>query len=979
MRPIVRYSLPCAVMLLVAACQDRPSPVEPGGISALVSDGAHGGGNPDFFFLPPLVGDPSSSPFFDAGKFNGRLLPVMAVFKGTDQCSLSNTSKKVFGPAVVPVVLTLEQYKLEWNTSALRVGTQYRLCIFGSAAGKSLGFLDLMAVSNGLKNIQTGDVVRFQQGRVIPVKFRIERGALSYNPDHPSEVGTEFTVDKTGGSATLVDETGTKFLAAVSVPANAVPQGTVTVVVATEAPKFDGKCLPTISNQSNGCYQIRTEPELFPFAQLVRVEICVDPSPVDLSLRDSLRLFKFNTTQGLVALQRADPTLIGTDCSGSGLGLNDAAPLRGREGVILQLAHWAGRLVAPRELHAAVRRAITPPKGIGGLVGSFSDFGGAVPACADVSEISTAECNALVALYTATDGPNWTNRTNWLETNTPCSWYGVNCVGGLVTDLNLGSNNLTGTLPPELGNLLGLRNLHLFENQLSGPLPATLGQLGALVELIANHNHFTGSIPAELGAIGDTLRLLFLNSNELSGAIPAALGNLGNLQVLALSENQLSGAIPAQLGNLSRLQNLRLQLNSLSGVVPLAVAQLGGRLEGLDPVSCSLTPGNTLTLGSSPDYRAADLDGDGLICGLPVVPVSFTDVESGYTHSCGLTAAGTAYCWGFNQSGQLGDESTTQRLTPVAVHMPAGKTFATIAVGGAHNCGLTAAGEAYCWGENNNYGQLGDGTLENKVIPVAVQSGDVLFASITAGGAHTCALTASGQAYCWGYNFNGQLGDNSTTNRSTPVQVAQPEGVTFNRITAGGSHTCALTAANVAYCWGWNEFGQLGDGGTSDQLVPVAVQSGGASFATLSAGGAHTCGKTPTGDSYCWGVNIHGELGDGTNDNSSTPVQVPMPSGVDSLTPRGGGNHTCGLTYQGAAYCWGFNDQGQLGDGTTTNHNIAAQVSLPAGVIFASMSPGLYFTCALTPDGAAYCWGDNRQGQLGDGTTSNRSTPVVVR
>ncbi len=979
MRPIVRLSLlPLAVTLLVAACQDRQSPTEPGGISALVSDGAHGGGNPDFFFLPPLVGDPTSNPNFTAGQFNRRLRPVMAVFKGSDQCSLSNLKRKVFGPVIVPVSSTEEMYKLDWNTSVLKAGTQYRLCVFGSAAGKSLGFVDLAPVSNVMKNIQIGDVIKFQVGRVLPVKLRIEFGALSYDPSQPAAVGTEFTVDKAGGSVTLRDATGNKFLAAVSVPANAVQQGTVTVVVATESPKFDDKCLPTIPIQSNGCYQIRTEPELFPFAQLVRVEICVDPSSVDPSLRDSLRVFKFNTTQGLVALQPADPTLIGTDCSGSGLGLNEAAPLRGREGVILQLAHWAGRLVAPRELHAAVRRATTPPKGIGGLVGSFSDFGGAVPACATVSEISTAECEALAALFTATDGPNWTNRTNWLETNTPCSWYGVNCVGGLVTDLNLGSNNLTGTLPPELGNLVGLRNLHLFENQLTGPIPTTLGGLSNLNELIANHNHFTGTIPAELGSL-DSLRWLFLNSNDLSGTIPGALGNLGFLQILALNENQLSGAIPAALGNLGNLVNLRLQLNNLSGTVPLTVAQLGGHLEALDPVSCSFTPGNTLTLGSSPDYRAADLDGDGLICGLPVVPLSFTDVGAGYTHSCALTAAGTAYCWGFNQSGQLGDGTTAPRLTPGAVHMPAGKTFASIAVGGAHSCGLTTAGEAYCWGENNSYGQVGDGTLINRSEPVPVQSGIVVFASITAGGAHTCGLTASGQAYCWGYNFNGQLGDNSTTNRSTPVQVAQPEGVTFDRITAGGSHTCALTPANVAYCWGWDDFGQLGDGATADQSAPVAVQARGVTFATLSAGGAHTCGKTPTGDSYCWGGNIHGELGNGTNDNSSTPVQVLLPSGVTSLTPRGGGNHTCGLTDQSAAYCWGFNDQGQVGDGTTINRNSAAQVSMPAGVIFASMSPGLYFSCALTPTGAAYCWGDNRQGQLGDGTTSNRSSPVAVK
>jgi alpha-tubulin suppressor-like RCC1 family protein len=977
MRPMVRLSLlALAVTLLAAACQDRPSPVGPGGISALVSDGAHGGGNPDFFFLPPLVGDPSSSPNFDAGAFNGRLQPVMAVFKGTDQCSLSNVSKRVYGPFVVPVDLTLEMYQINWSTDKLKAGTLYRLCIFGSAAGKGLGFIDVTPVSGGLKNVQTGDVIKFQQGRVVPVKFRIENGALSYDPANPDQVGTEFTVGKTGGTVILTDPTGAQLLAAVSVPANAVQQGTVTVVVATEAPKFDGKCLPTIPNQSNGCYQIRTEPELFPFAQLVRVEICVDPSPVAPSLRDSLRVHKYNTTQGLQELPAADPTLIGPDCTGTGLGLNRHASQRAADGVLLRLARWGERLFAPRELHAA-ERLTTPPKGIGGLTGSFSDFGGAVPACAAVSEISTLECEALVALYTATDGPNWTNHTDWLQTNTPCGWYGVNCVNGRLTELLLGTNNLSGTLPAEIGNLVNLRLLLLFQNQLTGPIPTTVGGLGNLNELIANHNHFTGTIPAELGSL-DSLRWLFLNSNDLSGPIPAALGSLGYLQILALNENQLSGAIPAALGNLSSLTNLRLQLNNLSGEVPLAVAQLGGRMEALDPVSCSLTPGNALTLGSSPDYRAADLDGDGLICGVPVVPLVFTSVNAGHEFTCGLTPDSTAYCWGSNQSGQLGDGTTNSRLTPGAVHMPTGIGLIAMTVGGAHACGLTVNGEAYCWGENNSYGQVGDGTTTNRLAPVPVHSGGVTFASIAAGGAHTCGLTATGQTYCWGQNLNGQLGNNSTTNQSTPVQVLQPGGVTFESITAGESHTCGLTATQVAYCWGWDGFGQLGDGGTTDQSVPVAV-SGGEIFVTLTAGGVHTCGRTPAGPPFCWGANVHGELGDGTGNNSSTPVQVAMPTGVDSLTPVAGGNHTCGLPYPGAAYCWGYNFRGQIGDGTTSDRLSPVAVHQPASVDFLNLSLGLYHSCGLTPAGAAYCWGSNTSGQLGDGTTTNRSAPVAVR
>ena len=979
MRHITRLVPLSLALTLVAACQDSTSPFEPGGISALLSDGAHGG-NPDFFFLPPLAGDPSSSPYFEPGKFNGRLRPVMAVFKGSDQCRLSNTKKKVYGPTVVPVSLTEEMYQIGWNTDNLRAGTIYRLCIFGSAAGKWLGFVDLTPVSGGLKNVQTGEIIKFQQGRTVPVKFRIERGALSYDPTNPDAVGTEFTVDKTGGSVTLASETGDTLLAAVSVPTNAVAQGdVVTIVVTTEEPKFAGKCLPDAPNQSNWCYEIHSEPALYQFGSLVRVEICVDPEPVAPALRDVLRVHKYNTTQGLQELPWADPTLIGNDCTGSGLGLNGAASQGAAVGVLDRVARWAGRLLAPREAHAAESVALTPPKGIGGLSGSFSDYGGAASFCASVTELSSPECEALEALYDATNGPNWTDHSGWLQTTTPCStpWYGVVCSSGSVFGLLLGRNNLTGTLPPQLGDLQNIQLLALYGDSLSGPIPTTLGNLGHLYYLDLQQNQLSGQIPLELGT-ATSLTQLYLNSNQLSGPVPDTLGNLSRLQVLRLDENQLTGSLPEALGNLSDLEALDLASNSLSGTVPLAVAQMGGRLEFAHPGGCQFTPGNDLFLGDAPEYRAADLDGDGYVCTLPLVPLSFTSVRTGYEFSCGLTAAGTAFCWGWNQSGQLGNGDTTSRLTPGAVLMPAGKTFASITLGGAHACGLTGSGEAYCWGENNSYGQVGDGTRINRLEPVAVHSDGLTFTSITAGGAHTCGLTSGGQAYCWGYNLNGQVGDNSTTDRWTPVMVAQPPGVTFDSITAGGEHTCGLTAANQAYCWGWDEFGQLGDGDTTDQHAPVTV-SGDYLFATLTAGGVHTCGKTRGGATYCWGTGLHGELGNGGTDNSSIPVSVVMPSGVDSLTPTAGGNHTCGLTYLGAAYCWGSDFYGQVGHGTTTDYSTPVTVLAPSGVTFASLVLGIYQSCGLTPTGAAYCWGDNWSGKLGDGTTTNRSAPVAVR
>ena len=254
-----------------------------------------------------------------------------------------------------------------------------------------------------------------------------------------------------------------------------------------------------------------------------------------------------------------------------------------------------------------------------GTVTSFS--------CSGVTDISSTECAALVALYNATGGPNWKNHTGWLQTNTPCTtpWYGVNCPYGVFSELSLTDNNLTGTLPAALGDLHHLRFLLLSMNQLNGPIPATLGSLGSLEVLTANHNQLSGRIPAEFGSL-DSLRILQLNSNLLSDSIPWTLGSLERLQVLALDHNQLSGTIPTTLGNLRSLQTLLLQVNVLIGQVPLAVAQLGGQLEQVTPGSCEIGLGNDVYLPDTTLYHNADLNGDGLICGVGFAPTLRTPV-----------------------------------------------------------------------------------------------------------------------------------------------------------------------------------------------------------------------------------------------------------------------------------------------------------------------------------------------------------------
>lgn len=341
---------------------------------------------------------------------------------------------------------------------------------------------------------------------------------------------------------------------------------------------------------------------------------------------------------------------------------------------------------------------------------------------------------------------------------------------------------------------------------------------------------------------------------------------------------------------------------------------------------------------------------------------------------------GAAYCWGNNDKGQLGDGTITQHTAPVAVSMPTGVTFVSLMSGGAHTCALTSAGMAYCWGDNN-YGQLGDGTTVQRNTPVAISMPTgVTFASLSAGWDNTCALTVAGVAYCWGDNNYGVLGNGTFTDSRTPVRVSMPANVIVASLSVGEHHACARSSVGAAYCWGGNLNGQLGNGTTSAIMnLPVVVnRPTGVTFTSLSTGKDHTCARTSTGAAYCWGYNWAGQLGDGTTTQRTQPMAVKRPTGVTFASISAGGAHTCALTSAGVAYCWGDNEDGQLGDNTTTQRNTPVVVSRPASVTFASLSAGGLHTCARTSAGAAYCWGYNYFGQLGDGTTTSRTTPVIV-
>ena len=365
---------------------------------------------------------------------------------------------------------------------------------------------------------------------------------------------------------------------------------------------------------------------------------------------------------------------------------------------------------------------------------------------------------------------------------------------------------------------------------------------------------------------------------------------------------------------------------------------------------------------------------------------------NGGRHACARQADGTWYCWGDHGEHALGPmtdpEICPAQLRPCSTTprlMTTTPSFVSYAVShGGHTCALTADGSAYCWG-NNFFDVIGSSSETCTVpevnpfpcitTPTPVR-GNVRFASLSLGRSF-CGLTAEGIAYCWGPNEWGQLGDATREVRVAPTPVSG--GLTFASLSVGAWHACGLTAAGAAYCWGNNEFGEIGDGSTTDRLTPVPV-AGGHTFVSLSAAREHTCGVTTAGAVYCWGGNQFGQLGDGTTIASAVPKQV---SGGGSYTAVAVGlEHSCALTTANRAMCWGQNTgpqvQGQLGDSTMTSRT--APVAVARNLAFVELRAGRAFTCGRTADGRIYCWGDNRFGQLGAGTNgvANFSTPVGV-
>lgn len=334
-------------------------------------------------------------------------------------------------------------------------------------------------------------------------------------------------------------------------------------------------------------------------------------------------------------------------------------------------------------------------------------------------------------------------------------------------------------------------------------------------------------------------------------------------------------------------------------------------------------------------------------------------IAAGQFHACVLMSDRTVYCWGSNDNGQLGDNSTLSRSEADRVHNI--NDAINVETGTLHTCAIHDGGTVSCWG-NNSTGQLGDSTVMERLTPVPVMNITTAI-QLDAGNLHTCAAVSGGRAQCWGDNSSDQLGSGHPSQSSVPVDSPTLNATTVATSAWMGNHSCSIqgVAKNVD-CWGANNRNQLGDPAISgvDQVV---------------AGSDFTCGRFTDGDVKCWGGNNQGQLGIGTTGgNTPTPTDVVGVAGAVDIDA--GTLHGCAVLANGTVRCWGRNPYGQLGDGTIVSKDESVQV---VGITDAiAVASGDDFSCAVHESGAVSCWGRNILGQLGDGTAAQSETPVSV-
>ena len=348
-------------------------------------------------------------------------------------------------------------------------------------------------------------------------------------------------------------------------------------------------------------------------------------------------------------------------------------------------------------------------------------------------------------------------------------------------------------------------------------------------------------------------------------------------------------------------------------------------------------------------------------------------VTAGNLHTCALLSDGTARCWGVNTVGELGNGGATNSPTPVRVLGLAGLTTISAHPSGAHTCAVTSTGDVSCWGDNQSEQLSSAATTPFSAVPVTVPSLQAI--GIAAGSGHTCALLADGSVSCWGDNSSGQFGNGTTGFSPVPAPATLPAADATN-VAAGDGYTCDLRSGGGVDCWGKNSSGQLGSGLTTiNYATPQAVASLSSGVTAIATGESHSCALLSGGTVECWGDNLSGQLGNNSTANSETPVAV---TGLDGIVTAiaAGEYHTCAVISGGEVECWGANDSGQLGGASSGSSAVPGAVGLPG--VATAIGAGGSHTCAVIATGDIVCWGANSYGQLGNGTTTASATPVQV-
>jgi len=334
---------------------------------------------------------------------------------------------------------------------------------------------------------------------------------------------------------------------------------------------------------------------------------------------------------------------------------------------------------------------------------------------------------------------------------------------------------------------------------------------------------------------------------------------------------------------------------------------------------------------------------------------------------------GTLFTWGFNGNGRLGDNTTTQRLTPVTTFV-GGTNWKQVSCGYFHTTAIKTDGTLWTWGFNGN-GQLGDNTTTQRLTPITTFAGGTNWKQIAGTSAHTAAIKTDGTLWTWGFNGNGRLGDNTTSTRLTPVTTFAG-GTNWKQVSCGYFNTAAIKTDGTLWIWGRGTEGQLGDNTTVNRSTPVTTFAGGANWKQVSCGYFFISAIKTDGTLWTWGNNGNGQLGNNTVTNRSTPVTT-FAGGTNWKQVDGGKEYISAIKTDGTLWTWGFNGNGRLGDNTTTQR-LTPVTTFVGGTDWKQVDGGVFHTTAIKTDGTLWTWGLNSYGRLGDNTTTQRLTPVTT-